>query len=161
MNKNFNEEQLYQKYFNVVYKICFLYIKEQTATYDMVQETFEKMIKYKPKFETEEKAKAWLIVTASNLCKTHLNKWWNKKRVPYEPEMENITEQSFENIGLKEMIDKMEYKYSVLLFLYYYEGYKIREIAEMLKEKESTLKARLVKARKILKLELEALGYEN
>ncbi len=161
MKKKFNEEQLYQKYFNVVYKICFLYIREESETYDMVQETFEKMIRYKPEFETEEKAKAWLIVTASNVCKTHLNKWWNKKRVPYEPEMEYEIEQSFENTGIKELIDKLEYKYSVLLYLYYYEGYKIREIASMMNEKESTLKTRLVKARQLLKLELEASDYED
>lgn len=161
MKKKFKEEQLYQKYFNVVYKICFLYIRDESETYDMVQETFEKMIKYKPEFESEEKAKAWLIVTASNVCKTHLNKWWNKKRVPYDPEMEYETEQSFENTEIKELIDKLEYKYSVLLYLYYYEGYKIREIASMMNEKESTLKTRLVKARKLLKLELEASDYED
>lgn len=154
-------ETLYRKYFDVVYRICFLYMKNEADSSDMVQETFEKLIKSKPKFENEEKAKAWLIVTASNTCKTQLKKWWNKKRIPYEEELVDFTTFKEPGLDLKDSINKLESKYSVLLFLHYYEGFKLREIAKILKENESTLKTRLVKARQLLKLELEESDYEN
>ena len=161
MEKIFNEEQLYNEFFDVIYRICFLYIGQESDTYDMVQDTFEKMLKYKPQFESMEKAKAWLIVTASNVCKTYLKKWWHKKRIAYEPEMINASGNQTDEDDLKEIICKLDSKYSILLFLYYYEGYKLREIADMLKENESTLKTRLVKARQLLKHELEESDYEN
>ena len=46
-------------------------------------------------------------------------------------------------------------KYRIPLFLYYYEGYKISEIAKILREKESTIKMRLANGKKMLKKEME------
>ncbi len=76
-------QELYEKYFDTVYRICFLYMKNETDSCDMVQETFLKLIQAQAQFETEEKAKAWLIVTASNTCKSSLRKAWKKKRAIY------------------------------------------------------------------------------
>lgn len=42
---------------------------------DMVQETFLKLMNCEKQFESEEHARAWLIVTASNTCKNELRRW--------------------------------------------------------------------------------------
>lgn len=55
-------ERLYQKYFSAVYRICFLYMKQEADTFDMVQETFLRLLRSHPVFESDEKAKAWLIL---------------------------------------------------------------------------------------------------
>ena len=49
----------------------------------------------------------------------------------------------------------LEEKYSIPIYLYYYEGYSTKEIAKMLNSKPSTIQTRLAKAREILKMELE------
>ena len=73
-------EELYQKYFAAVYSVCFLYMKNQADACDMVQETFLRLLQGRFAWQDEEKAKAWLIVTASNCCKSQLRKSWRKKQ---------------------------------------------------------------------------------
>lgn len=150
-------KHLYQQFFDVVYRICFLYMKQESDACDMAQETFLQLLKSKPQFDSEEKAKAWLIVTASNCCKTQLRKWWRSKRDTYD-------EAAIADIGssdtgqereLRELVLSLEQKYSVPTYLYYFEGYRIHEISNMLGVRESTLQTRLARARELLKLELD------
>lgn len=147
-------EKMYNAYFQTVYRICFLYMKNEADACDMVQETFLRLLKNQPEFEDEEKARAWLVITASNCCKTQLTRWWHKKRSAYdEGQIQNLSYQTFEN--MLELVLGMERKYSVPTYLYYYEGYKTGEIADILGINPSTVQTRLSKARKLLKLEIE------
>ena len=50
-------------------------------------------------------------------------------------------------------------KHRLVLFLHYCQGYSTDEIAKMLGENPSTVRSRLVQARKKLKIRLEAEGY--
>lgn len=147
-------EQLYQRYYNAVYRICFLYMKNEADACDMVQETFLRLMKNRPSFENEDKAKAWLIVTASNCCKTQLGKWWRVKRGEYDEAQANaiLDERSNEILQLVFSLDR---KYSIPVYLYYFEGYTTGEIAGMLRTNASTIQTRLAKARKLLKMEIE------
>lgn len=54
------------------------------------------------------------------------------------------------NVELKEALAALEEKYRVIFVLFYGEGYRIREIAELLKLPESTVKTRLSRGRKKL-----------
>ena len=47
----------------------------------------------------------------------------------------------------------------LILYLYYYQGYSTGEIAQLLGESPGTLRSHLSRARKALKLRLEAEGY--
>jgi len=60
-----------------------------------------------------------------------------------------------EHSELYEMILAMDDKYKMPLLLYYYEGYSVKEIAEILEEKENTIKSNLSRGRKKLKVDLE------
>lgn len=146
---------LYQKYFDTLYRICFLYMKNEHDSLDAVQETFLRLIRSSFKPESEEKTKAWLIVTASNYCKKQLTHWWRKKRSSLSDEeirLENL--QSSSDTNVLELIWSLPEKYRVPIYLYYYEGYKTGEIAELLRTNASTVQTRLAKARKLLRLEL-------
>ena len=57
-------------------------------------------------------------------------------------------------------IMKLPVKYREVLIFYYYEGYKIKEIAAFLGLSENTVKARMVKARKLLKEKLRSEDWE-
>ena len=64
------------------------------------------------------------------------------------------TEQT-DNLLLR-MVEELEEKYRLPVYLYYFEGYRSVEIAGMLRVNASTVRSRLAKARKILRLQLEA-----
>jgi RNA polymerase sigma-70 factor (ECF subfamily) len=53
----------------------------------------------------------------------------------------------------------MPAKYKTVVYLYYYEGYTAREIADILEMKESTVRSQLHAARKRLKIEMEGHLY--
>ena len=146
-------KMIYELHFDTIYRICFLYMKNEADAADVVQDVFFRMIKRSPVFENDEKAKAWLIVTASNCCKTLLKNWCYKRR-DYTEEMENSFTEIADNSVLSAVME-LDNKYSLPTYLYYYEGYKTAEIAEMLREKQSTIQTRLAKARELLRLELE------
>lgn len=55
-------------------------------------------------------------------------------------------------------LESLEPKYRILLYLYYYEGYSIRELIGILKRKESTLQTQLAAGRRKLKEELKKQG---
>lgn len=147
-------EELYHKYFAAVYSVCFLYMKNQADACDMVQETFLRLIQRRFDYEDEEKAKAWLIVTASNCCKSQLRRSWRKKQVPYDAAIHEQGKEDPDNLILR-MVEELEEKYRLPVYLYYFEGYRSAEIAKMLHINASTVRSRLAKARKLLRLELE------
>ncbi len=148
-------ESLYHKYFATVYSICFLYMKNEADACDMVQETFLRLLQSRFTYHDQEKAKAWLIVTASNCCKSQLKKSWRKKQVAYDPSIHDKGREDSDNLLLR-MVEGLEEKYRLPVYLYYFEGYHSAEIAKMLHVNASTLRSRLAKARKLLKLELES-----
>ena len=61
--------EIYKRQMKTVYRVCFAYMKSPSDTEDAVQDTFYKMIKSRVAFESEEHEKAWLIRTATNVCK--------------------------------------------------------------------------------------------
>ena len=48
-------------------------------------------------------------------------------------------------------LKSLEEKYRLLLYLYYYEGYSVRELTKILRRKESTLQTQLAAGRRKLK----------
>lgn len=64
-----------------------------------------------------------------------------------------------ENELLKEL-HKLPEKYSLTLYLYYYEGYSVKEIADIIKKSENTVKTLLSRGRNHLKKHLEEGGYQ-
>ena len=71
----------------------------------------------------------------------------NKKQF----ENEEIKFEMEENIGLYNEIKKLPKKYRVVIHLFYYEQYSVKDISKILKQKESTIRTWLTRARKMLK----------
>ena len=51
--------------------------------------------------------------------------------------------------------------YRIIIHLYYYEGYSVKEISSILQIKESTVQTRLMRGREKLKSMLKEDGYES
>ena len=67
---------MYNRQIDMIYRLCFSYLKNKEDTEDAVQSVFVKYLKIGKKFENEHHEKAWFIVTSSNICKDMLRQSW-------------------------------------------------------------------------------------
>ena len=70
--------EIYHRQVDTVYCICYSFMKNKPEAEDMVQETFLRLIASGKTFENPRHEKAWLVVTASNLCKDQLKRFYRK-----------------------------------------------------------------------------------
>lgn len=152
-----NEElsQIYHRHVSTVYRICFMYMKNRHDTEDMVQNTFVRLMKDKTQFQSIEHEKAWLIRTATNLCKDYFRSWWSKI-----VNIDEVAEVAVEDTNMiiddtLKMVMELPSKYKTVVYMYYYEGYSTVEIAKILRKNESTIRGYLYTGRKLLKIEME------
>ena len=145
--------EIYNRQVDTVYRICYSFMKNTSDTEDMVQETFLRFIRSNMVFQSEEHEKAWLIVTASNLCKDTLKKWWRKSEDIDEHTSDMITP-PFEVNHVLVAIMNLPESQKTAVYMHYYEGYSAEEIAAYLKCPASTVRSRLARARKTLRHKL-------
>lgn len=147
--------ELYQRHVEVVYRLCYIYLKNPVDAEDAVQSVFLKLLKVPVIFQDAEHEKAWLTVTTRNHCKDLLKSWWKVRRVDLAtlPEIPAWNNDELSEKVLAKLLALPE-KYKTVLYLYYFEEYAIKGIAELLECKESTIQTRLARGRKRLKLDL-------
>lgn len=146
-------EQKYHLYKNLIFHIAFTYVKNKEDCEDIIQEVFIKYMWNRQEFEDDEHEKRWLIKVTVNQCKNFLKLFWNKNKVIMEDfEKLNL---STENQDILLEVMSLPRKYKIVIYLHYYEGYKCREIGEILDQKESTIKMRLKKGRELLGIQIE------
>jgi RNA polymerase sigma-70 factor (ECF subfamily) len=151
--------QICTKYGDRLYAAAFNICRHRQDAEDAVQEALLRLYRADKEFESEEHIKAWLIRVAINAAKTTNTSFWHRNRVSYEEYMDEIPFDNEPERDLMEVVLSLPEKYRIIVHLYYYEGYKTREIAEILQLSENTVKTRLVKGRRILKTKLE--GWED
>ncbi len=136
-----------------VYQICFLYLKNHHDAQDASQMIFERYIGQNKCFEDERHEKAWFITVSKNYCKDELKKFWKKKRVCIE-DMDDLTVNEETGDGLTDALLNLPSKYKDAIYLYYIEGYSVKEISKMLNRNESTLRNHLSDGRRLLKIDV-------
>jgi RNA polymerase sigma-70 factor (ECF subfamily) len=152
-----NEEitEIYNRYVDVMYRIALMMLKNREDAEDAVSAVFIKLMATETNFENDEHMKAWLIVTTKNSCKDMLKGRWYSKRVDYDSIEEPFYIPDLFANEIWEKITNLGEKYKLLVYLFYYEGYKSEEIAEMLNVKHATVRTRLRAAKKKLRLLIE------
>ena len=149
MNDQF--ESVYQEYKNYVFRLALSYTKNIKDSEDILQNVFLKYYRNNSKIP-KEKTKSWLTKVTINDCKTYWLYFWKRGTVELD---ENQLSDGNESSNFLESISCLKPKDSLIIHLYYYEGYKIKEISKILKMKESTVKSRLKRAKEKIKDLLE------
>ncbi len=165
MRTNKEIVECYEKYADTVYRVAYLYMKNMQDAEDMMQSVFEKYIDSDTGFTDENHLKAWLITVTKNICKNSLNSVWKSRRDDWEQVLADYTlthtdTYHIEGITFKE-IKKLKKHYQVTLYLFYYEGYSIKDIASIMEKPESTIQTWLSAARKQLKKSLGGMINEE
>ena len=151
-------EAIYRRQFKLVYQICLVLMKSVPDAEDAAQTVFRRVMERAEPFRDPEHEKAWLIVTARNECRDQLRHWWRRCREDASA-LEALAWEQPEDGSVWEQVAALPEKHRLVLFLHYYQGYSTDEIAQMLGDNPSTVRSRLVQARKKLKIRLEAEGY--
>lgn len=144
-------EAIYERRFDMVYRVCFLYMRNQSDTEDAVSTVFVKLLEQERTFDSEEHEKAWLIVTAQNVCKNELRRK-RRRHLPIES-AEGVAAETTVDETLPVLLSLPE-TYKTALYLYYYEGYTSAQAARVMRKNESTVRTYLAKGRAMLKQRL-------
>lgn len=133
-----------------LYHISKTILKNDFDCADAVQEALFKALQKLGTLREERYFKTWLCRILICECYKIYNA--RKKTVSYDDYAANVAFESYtENTELYQALMKLDKKYRLAVTLHYAEGFKISEIAKMLKVPEGTIKSRLSKARSKLR----------
>ena len=157
MQKETYIKEIIDNYSDMVYKVALTRCGTVENAEDVFQNVFMKLSQKMPKFKSEEHKKAWLIRVTINFSKNMNTSAWNKRVVTLD---ENIEFETKEESDVYSVVCELPQNYRTVIYLFYYEGYKVEEIAKLMSTTSGTIKTWLYRARDILKTKLEG-GFEN
>ena len=141
-----------------LYRIAYTYTNNKEQSLDVVQEAITKALEHIGSLRHKEYVKTWFYrILINEAIKASRSK---NKIIEYEL-LENVTqdksyeEELVENIDIYKNIQKLNDKIKTVILLRYFENMKIEEIAIITKTNVSTVKSRLYKGIKELKISLE------
>ena len=146
---------LMEKYKNNLFAVAFNICKNAQDAEDVVQDTFVQYYIKNKQFENEQHIRAWLIRVTINKAKDINRSFWRKNKVSLEDYMESLVFEMPEMETLFETVLELPEKYRIVIHLYYYEEYSVKEIGKILKISESNVKVRLSRGRVLLKEKLK------
>lgn len=131
-----------------VFRLAYSYVKNREDADDITQDAFMRLYVYNGSFDSGENVKAWLIRVTVNLSKDMLRSAWHRSRAEICTDIPVQTEEQSDLLGI---IRDMKPEYSAVLYLYYYEGYSVKEIAKLRRAPSATVRTRLARARAMLR----------
>lgn len=140
-------------YADMVKRICFIHLKQAADVDDVFQDVFLKYAN-SSSFLNREHEKAWMIRITINACHDFFKSWFHQK-VQLSDALEifqKTAPQEQVNYSLMEALLKLPKKYRDVIYLQYYEGYKINEISDLLKKNPNTIHTWLKRAKEQLKV---------
>lgn len=141
------------------YRLAYSYVKNIEDALDVVQESIYKAFSNINTLRTPDYIKTWFYKILVNTAIALLRK--QKRLVIIEDEFLDGINQSavdtYEDIDLKKALESLPVKYRSVVELRYFEDLKIEEIAAILEENVNTIKTRLYKALKVLRISMDEL----
>ena len=151
-NKELFVQQIRQ-YMDMIFRLAFNCLKSQADADDVTQTVLLRLYETEKVFDNEDHLKHWLVRVTLNECKKHWRSPWNRTE-EYENYVSTLVFDEPQYSDLFEAIMGLDTKYRIVIYLYYYEGYSIEEIAGLLRLPRGTVGTRLKRAREQLKQKL-------
>ena len=152
MKKDKFIEQI-EKYKKQMYVVAYSILKNPTDAEDVVQEALLTSYERLHTLQDEEKFKPWLMRILVNQAKMYIRK---NSRIVYignEEEIDQVTpKNNYEEIW--DVVLSLNSKLSLVVILYYSQGYSVKKISKIAGIPAGTVKSRLSKARELLRKEL-------
>ena len=160
------QKMLYDSYAPIMLGICMRDVYERSEAEDILQEGFLKIFTKIGEFEGRGSFEGWMKRIFVNTAITHYHK--NSKHNKYHYDIDDVQipksekpaygESEFTNEELFNIIHSLPEGYKMVFNLYALEGYKHKEIAEMLEIDINTSKSQYSRAKKLIRKKLETIG---
>lgn len=141
---------------NSFYRIAYSYVKNENDALDIVQESICKGLSKIDKLDNIDSIKPWFYRIIINTSIDYIRK--NKKYIQIQDELSvsSFIEYDIDTeIDIQNALDNLSNDYKIVIMLRYFEDMKIADIANVLDENINTVKTRLYKALKLLKIKIE------
>ncbi len=137
-----------------LYLIALSFTGSRHDAEDILQNVFLKLFRNKAVFENDEHIDKWLTYVTVNESKNLLKSAFRKRKANFEDCVETYSFDCEKSEDLFNAVMSLPKKLRTVIHLYYYEDMPIKEIADVLKIKQSAVKTRLHRAREQLKFKL-------
>ena len=137
------------RYHKTVYRLAYSYVKNCADADDICQDAFVKLMDYSGEFASEEDCKRWLIRVVINLSKNLLK---SCRFTRTEELSEDIPLENAADGELLALVKALPIKYGEVIHLFYYEGYSVKEISQILRISTTAVTSRLSRGRNQLRL---------
>lgn len=149
-------EALMQTYGTQVKRLCCLYLKDVSLAEDAAQETFIKAWRSLGTFRGGCSERTWLMHIAVNTCRDVLRSaWFRRLDRRITPEELPLNSPAPEEPALAEAMMSLPVREREVILLRYYEQLPADEIAQLLRVPLNTVRSRLARGKKKLRLMLE------
>lgn len=147
-------QRLVETYADLVLRLSYTYLKSTHDAEDICQNVLIKLVQGGRAFESPDHERAWVIRATANACKDVLRNSFRRTSVALEAAGEATAPAAPESTVL-DAVMSLPQAYREALYLHYYEGYAIREIADLTGRSESAVAQHLSRGRAKLRTLLE------
>ena len=148
--------ELYMKlYYKSVYRTALFCLGSPEDADDIAQDIFLKLYTCGNAFNDAEHVRAWLLRCTVNRCRNIIRSPWRKLSQPLDSVGETPADEQRTDEVLP-LVMKLSKKNRTVLYLHYYEGYPVKELAALLGISENAVLARLMRGRKQLRALIES-----
>ncbi len=152
-----------EQYTDMILRIAVSYFGSIDEAQDILQEVFLRLIQQNKLFADEEHRKRWLIRVTSNLCRNERKSSYRRRVILVDNDASEMIGRSTEyqngdsdeSEKLRDAVTGLPENLRIVVHLFYYEAYPVKDIASMLNKSEAAVQMRLYRARAVLKKKLK------
>lgn len=156
------QQELYERYSPKMLSVARMYIKDVHQAEEVMLSGFFKVFKHLKDFRGEGSFEGWIRRIVVRECISFLRQ---ADRLEFQEDLTKIEEEGVNNVEvfleveeIQALIDELPQGYKMVFVMYAIEGYKHREISELLGIEIGSSKSQLFKARKLLQRKLLTLN---
>jgi RNA polymerase sigma-70 factor, ECF subfamily len=151
----------------MIIRTSFYYVKDKMIAEDIAQEVFIKAFTKMEEFRGSSSLETWLYRITVNHCKDYIRSWsYRKLQVTHLFDHnqaggdlpEEVAIHRARGKALFAKVMELPVKYREVILLYFFEERKTKEIAELLGDKESTVRVRIARALQRLRISIDEEG---
>jgi RNA polymerase sigma-70 factor (ECF subfamily) len=162
-NRDSSFDEIVKKYKDLIFNLLYRLTGDFHLSEDLFQETFLRAFRGLSEFSGRAKVSSWLYSIALNVFRDHVKKrrWRLLKaeeasanrtdRIGHMETPENQLIQAEEQMAVQRQLNELKPGLRIPVVLFYIEGFRIRDIAEITGRSESDIKVSLHRARAILR----------
>jgi RNA polymerase sigma-70 factor, ECF subfamily len=142
-------EQLLNSYEAKVFRMALTFLKDPARAEDVTQDTFLKLWRALPDYDTRASPGTWLYTIARNTCLSASRADSYRKSVPLDAigEPAAAVQAVFADMELERCLERLSEIQRTVITLFYLQGRRVDEVARMLGIPEGTVKSHLHRAR--------------